>query len=409
MSKALFWTSAAAVLYTYLLYPLWLYLRSRYAPNPWTQSECTPTVSIILAVRNGAPLIAKKIDDLLAIDYPREKMEFVVVSDGSVDGTNDILRSLPHPDVRSVILDEHQGKAAALNAAMAEATGEILVFMDLRPAPERDALRKLVANFADPTVGCVGGEFCLRSNGVDGTTAAVGNLYWRYEQWMRLCEAAFDSTTSVAGCFYAVRRGLAHEFPPGLILDDMYQPLWVAYQGYRSVIDSGARVWDALPSKVSGEFRRKVRTLAGNFQLLQLAPWILSVKNRLLWQLLSHKLLRLLMPLCLALLIVNAYLLRAQVFYGAVLILQLGFYAAALLGLVNSAKLSRITGPASAFAVLNAAAVAGLWTFAFHRGPLWKIWMADGAPATLGHCEDSASQSLKAEARVHAQVSSQIR
>jgi glycosyltransferase involved in cell wall biosynthesis len=248
-----------------------------------------------MAVYNGVALLPRKIQHLLELDYSNIK-EIVIVSDGSTDGTAELLARQEQFSLKTIILKEQGGKAAAVNAGVAEATGDVILFVDIRPEIAPGAIQQLVANFADPKVGCVAGELILRQEGHDATSEAVGGLYWRYEQWIRKCEADFDSPVGVYGGFYAIRRELFVAQPAGLILDDMFQPLSIIRQGYRSVLDSGACVFDTWPKKIEGEFHRKVRTLAGNFQLFAIAPWTLSLQNRVLFQLVSHKAMRLIVP-----------------------------------------------------------------------------------------------------------------
>lgn len=379
-----FWCAACLMLYTYVGYPLWIYLRSRLHPRPLRQGPILPSVSIILAVHNGVELLRQKVDHLLSLEYPRDRMEIVIVSDGSTDGTDDILKEFPDPPVRSIRCSEHCGKAAALNMGMGSATGEILLFLDIRPWMESNALRFLLSNFADPRVGCVAGELVLRDDGHDAGAKVVGGLYWRYEQWIRNCEAKVDSPLGVYGGFYAVRRELARPLPEGTILDDMLQPLSVIRQGYRSVVDVRARVYDIWPKSLRGEFHRKVRTLAGNFQLLQLAPWLLLRQNRLRFELISHKLLRLLVPILLVILLVTSALLaNRSLLYAGALEAQIVLYVLAALGAGRGIPiLMRIAAPASAFCMLNAAVVVGFYKFLFTRGPLWKIW-TPAVPASV--------------------------
>jgi cellulose synthase/poly-beta-1,6-N-acetylglucosamine synthase-like glycosyltransferase len=248
--------------------------------------------------------------------------------------------------------------------------------MDIRPQAAPGAIERLVSNFADPTVGCVAGELILRDEGHDAACKAVGGLYWRYEQLIRKCESSFDSPGGVYGGFYAIRRALFVEQPAGIILDDMFEPLSIIRQGYRSVLDSEACVYDTWPKKVKGEFHRKVRTLAGNFQLFRLAPWTLGFSNRVWFQLISHKVLRLVVPyLLISLLVSEAELATQSWLYAA-------FATAGVLGLIASLiglsfeipGFQRFVAPASALLALNAAAVVGLYKFLFVRGPLWKIW-----------------------------------
>lgn len=371
-----FWCAVALTLYTYAGYPLWIYLWSLIHPRPLRQDPILPNISIILAVHNGAALLQEKVNHLLSLDYPHSRMEIVVVSDGSTDGTDEIFKEFLSPLVRSIRCPEHCGKAAAVNMGMQSATGEILLFFDIRPRIEINGLKLLLTNFADPQVGCAAGKVVLCEDGYEAGAKAVGGLYWRYEQWIRNCEATVDSPVGVYGGFYAIRRELARALPEGTILDDMFQPLSVIRQGYRSVLDPRVRVFDVWPKSLRGEFQRKVRTLAGNFQLLQLAPWLLSRQNRLRFELISHKLLRLLVPILLAILLVTSALLanRSLVYAGA-LAAQIVLYVLAALGTSSGIpKLMRIAGPASAFCMLNAAVVVGFYKFLFTRGPLWKIW-----------------------------------
>lgn len=386
-----FWCATLFLLYIYAGYPLWIYFRSRFHPRPPRQAHMLPSVSIILAVHNGAALLRQKIDHLLSLDYPRDRMEIVIVSDGSTDGTDDILDEFPYPAVRSIRLSEHRGKAAALNVGMQNATGEIFLFNDIRPWIENNALQLLLSNFADPQVGCVAGELVLHDDSHEAGAKAVGGLYWRYEQWIRNCEAKIDSPLGVYGGFYAVRRELAKALPEGTILDDMLQPLSVIRQGYRSVLDLRARVYDTWPKSLSGEFHRKVRTLAGNFQLLQLAPWLLLRQNRLRFELISHKLLRLLVPVLLVILLISSALLaNHSILYAGVLVSQVVLY---LLGALGTGRgipvLMRVAAPASAFCMLNAAVIVGFYKFLFTRGPLWKIWTS-GVPASVAKIGERA-------------------
>ena len=375
--KILFWTSLIGVLYTYAGYPVVMALLSRLRPWSSKSARITPSVSIVLAVHNGAALLPAKIQHLLTLDYPNIK-EIILVSDGSTDSTAELLRAQRHPLIQSIILNEHGGKAVAVNAGVARATADIILFVDIRPEIAPGAIQELVGNFADPKVGCVAGELNLRQEGHDATSAAVGGLYWRYEQWIRTCESAFDSPVGVYGGFYAVRRDLAVMQPAGTILDDMFQPLSIIRQGYRSVIDLKACVYDTWPKQASGEFHRKVRTLAGNFQLIQLAPWTLSFQNRVLFQLVSHKLMRVAAPYLLVSLLVSAWArsLHSPFCLGLAVVQTFSFMLA-ILGLrFKLPILHRLSAPASALLVLNTAAVVGLYKFLTTRGPLWKIWNA---------------------------------
>jgi glycosyltransferase involved in cell wall biosynthesis len=373
--KIIFWLSLIGIFYTYLGYPVVMWILARKWSRPWNATSITPSVSVVLAVHNGSLLLARQIQHLLDLDYPNIK-EIILVSDGSTDGTAELLSCQQHPRVKTIVLTEHKGKAVAVNAGVAEATAEVIVFVDIRPQIAAGAIQQLVNNFADPKVGCVSGNLKLREEGHDATSAAVGDFYWRYEQWLRTCESQIDSPVGVYGGFYAIRRGLAVTQPDGIILDDMFQPLSIIRQGYRSVVDLRAIVYDTWPTKVQGEFHRKVRTLAGNFQLFQMAPWTLTAENRVLFQLISHKIMRLVVPYLLVILLISAVALSAHsMFYAAFAALQVVCWATALVGLRYQVPLlHRLASPLGALLVLNAAAVVGLYKFLFTPGPLWKIW-----------------------------------
>ena len=382
MIVVLFWTAAAIIFYTYAGYPSWMYLRSRIAPHPWKRAEIYPAVSVVMAVHNGAGALQEKVDHLLSLSYPVK--ELIVVSDGSYDGTDEILSSVADPRLIPIISSEHRGKASALNQGIQRATGDILVFIDLRPRLESKALQELVSNFADPNVGCAAGHLFLRTRDHDSGASAVSGVYWRYEQWVRKCEALVGSPVGVYGGFYAVRRELATPLPEGLILDDMYQPLCVVRQGFRSVFDEKARAWDIWPKTSAGEFNRKVRTLVGNYQLLQKASWLLGSENPLRFRLISHKLLRLATPFLFLFLILANCGLRATQPYAAMLALQAVFYGFASVGFLwDIPAVRRFAGPASGFVLLNAAALVALFTFLFRPNSLPDLWVKRRTPAEV--------------------------
>ncbi len=380
-----FWISLAVIVYTYAGYPILIAAMARARPKPWKRAPwplaTSPApVSIVMAVHNGAAMLPDQLRHLLTLE-PELIREVIVVSDGSTDDTAQILSQSTDPRLRVFIQPEQGGKVVALNRGIAEATGEILLFIDIRPRVQAGAVASLLANFADASVGCVAGELLLSQEGHDATASAVSGVYWRYEQWIRNCEAAVDSPVGVYGGFYAIRRSLAVPAPAGLILDDMFQPLAIIRQGYRSVLDRQAVVVDRWPAKATGEFSRKVRTLAGNFQLIAEAPWMLTPANRVLFQLVSHKLMRLAVPYSFVVLLLSSAILGAtSPAMASFAVAQLLFWAMAAIAIRQRIPIvQRIAAPASALLVLNAAAVVGLYTFLFTKGPLWRIWSPTSA------------------------------
>lgn len=358
--KALFWISLAVIAYTYIGYPAIMFLLARLFPRPWKKEPFSAPVSVVMAVHNGAQRLHAQAEHLLSLE-PDLVREVIIVSDGSNDGTAEILNRLQQPRLQTIVLPEQVGKAAALNYGISAATGDVLLFIDIRPKVGSGALMELLSNFADPAVGCVAGELVLNTDGHDAAASAVSGVYWRYEQWIRNCEAAWDSPVGVYGGFYAARRNLVQPFPAGVILDDMFQPLSILRQGYRSVLDRSAIVTDTWPGKVSGEFQRKVRTLAGNYQLFSLAPWTLGPGNRVLFQLVSHKLMRLVVPYFFIFLLLSATWLGGEsIKWRIVAIAQWGFWLAAALALrIKLPMIHRVASAAGALLVLNFAAIAG--------------------------------------------------
>lgn len=367
--------SFIAIAYTYIGYPLVICMLAKLSPKPWLRAPYATTVSVVIAARNGGSMLSRQLARLAHM--PDENLrEIIVVSDGSTDNTVEILRNCKDERLKFIVLDAHEGKSSALNHAIAQATEEILLFLDVRPTMNASALSRLVENFADPAVGCATGQLLLNRDGHDASTSAVNGLYWRYEQWIRNCESAWDSPLGVYGGFYAIRRSLATAFPSGLILDDMFQPLAVTRQGFRSVIDKTAIVTDTWPTNIRDEFGRKVRTLAGNYQLLAGQTWILCPTNRLWFQLVSHKMLRLVMPYCFITLLISSMALaihhKEWIAFAAA---QWSFWTMACIGTrLRIPGIFRLSSAAGAFLVVNAAAVVGLYRFLFTAGPLLNIW-----------------------------------
>jgi len=370
--KWVFWSSAAALAYTYFGYPAWLWLRSRYRARPVRAAAYTPSLSVVMIVRNEAAVLERKLKNLLELDYPMELSEIVVVSDGSTDETNQILNYYAADRrVRVILNTDSRWKAAGLNDGIAAAHGEIVVFTDARQQIERNALRVLASQFADPQVGCASGELMLGDPDSGETTRGVG-LYWRIEKSIREMESASGSVVGATGAIYAVRRDCLERLPEGTILDDVYIPMHVARRGLRVTFVPSAHAWDVADQGAGEEFSRKVRTLSGNYQLVQLAPWLLSRSNPLRFEFISHKLLRLFAPFALAAAFI-ACLALSQPFYRIVLALQVLFYALSVVAMMKLAKapLARVAEAAGTFVVLNSAALVAFVKFITGRRVAW--------------------------------------
>ena len=365
-----FLLSVAFCLYTLAGYPLLLEILARLKTKPVRKAPARKTVSVLLPVFNGAAWIGSKLETLLALDYPRDLIEILVVSDGSTDATDSIVAGYAgRGDIR-LLRVQHGGKAAALNRALAEARGEILFFTDVRQQLHPESLSNLVSCFADPTVGAASGELVILE-GTKREESSVG-LYWQYEKWIRKRLSRVDSVPGATGCIYAVRRELAVPFPENSLADDMYLPLAAFFRGYRVVFDDSAFAYDH-PTQLSGEFHRKVRTLAGVFQIVGEYPKLLSPANRMWIHFMSHKVARLLLPYALIAMAVSSFGLPAP--WAAVAgTAQASFYGLALADqwISERSPLKRLSSLPRAFVVLVWAAVcASLILFAPGQ-VLWK-------------------------------------
>jgi len=371
--KLLFWGAAAFIVYTYAGYLGWLWFRARMRSLPLHRETYEPTVSVVMVVRNEEAVLEKKLQNLLAMDYPPERYDLVIVSDGSTDRTEEILRDQTgNPRIRVLLKQLGQGKACGLNDALDVTSGEVIMFVDARQQIEAGALRVLTENFADPEVGCVSGALILGDPELGESGRGMG-LYWRLEKKIRELESASGSVVGATGAVYAVRRDLVGPVPEGTILDDVYIPMQVVRRGKRVIFDPRARAWDTPNLGGSREFSRKVRTLNGNYQLMQLAPWLLSSENPIRFEFVSHKLLRLAVPFALAILLLTSIALPGR-FYGVVLALQLMFYALSVLSITRRFErgtLARIADAAGTFVLLNSAAVVALANFVSGRRTSW--------------------------------------
>ena len=362
----LFWVSLFLIGYAYAGYPLLLLVW------PWKKntlrSPMEPRISVLIAARNEGRVIGEKISHLREVDYPASLRETIVVSDGSTDDTVEVLSAWQSdPDIRILHYVEPRGKAYALNLGAAQATGEILVFNDARQRLAPDAIRQLLSNFADPSVGCASGELHFYTEGQSDRKAT---LYWKFERWLRAQESLVGSCIGATGAFYAIRRQCFRPMPEGLILDDVFTPLQIALQGYRVIHDPEAVLFDREAATEKQEFRRKVRTLSGNYQLLRKLPGLLSFRF-ISFQFLSHKLLRLLVPLLLlACLLSSAF--AEGFFYRLAFYAQVACYAAAIYGVLRGPRAPAWAALPASLVVLNSAALVAMLYFFRGKDANWS-------------------------------------
>ena len=336
--RVLFWISIAVIGYVYAGYPLllaaWARLARRVPRRPPIDAiESWPSISIVVAARNEAGRLPARLHNLLEVPYPGAR-EVIVVSDGSTDGTADAVRAFG--DRVHLVEVPAGGKPLALNAGVARASGEILVFADARQRFSARALMALAANFADPAVGGATGELVIDAErGVTDSTVGDGiGLYWRYEKWLRRNESRVWSTLGATGAIYALRRSLWQPLPADALLDDVLAPMRAVLAGWRIVFEEEAQAFDRAAIDAAAESRRKVRTLAGNYQILGQEPRLLLPFRNPVWlQYVSHKVGRLVVPWALAAALVSSMVLAFDSWmFAAALALQGGFYGLALLG-----------------------------------------------------------------------------
>jgi len=367
----IFWLCLTIIGYTYIGYPLLLWLFARISPIEVAAAQITPDVTVVIAAMNEEKNIGDRLENILSQGYPPERFEIIVVSDGSTDRTDEIVQSYKGRNVTLLKLEIRQGKAIALNEGIDSARGEIIVFTDARQSFAPGAISQLVANFADSSIGCISGELKFFDNS-SGIHTEMGG-YWRFEKWIRSNESRSGSVVGATGSIYAIRKALYQPLPSGTILDDVLTPLNIVMQGYRCIFDGGAIVYDIISETVNQEWRRKVRTLAGNWQLLSLRPaLLLPAINPILWRLISHKLLRLIVPFALVILFWSGAT-QPYLIYRIATLTQLLIYLLALTGyLLPLSRNFQMINISYFFAVMNIAALCGFWHWL--TGNCGSIW-----------------------------------
>jgi len=376
-----FWGALGLVAWVYVGYPLALFLISRVVTRPVKKAPIQPSITMIIAAYNEERDIVKKLENTLALDYPRDRLEVIVASDGSKDRTNALVEQFG-PPVRLLAL-ERAGKTSGQNHAAAIATGEILVFSDASTIYDRDALNALAANYADPTVGSVGGDVRYTREG-DAIAGKGRQVYWNYEAAIRRWESRVWTVIGATGCIYSIRKSLYTPLDPAAI-SDFVQPAKALLKGYRSVVEDDAGAYEVAESKQLGEeLQRRSRVALRGLRGIGYMPEMLNPFRHpwLAFQLVSHRLLRWAVPVFLiAALIANAFLLDSP-FYAVLFALQLVFYgsaiAAALLDRRNI-RLRALFVPLY-FCLINLAPLLAFW--ALLKGEKIVVWETGPQPSS---------------------------
>jgi cellulose synthase/poly-beta-1,6-N-acetylglucosamine synthase-like glycosyltransferase len=368
-----FWGAVAVLAYTYAGFPLLVLARAAVRPRPYRTGDVRPPVSVLIAAHNEATAIGPKLESVLAAAYPGGRREVIVASDGSDDGTEEVVRRYEDRGVRLVALPR-VGKAAALNRAIAVATGEVLVFTDANSALEPDAVTALVRPFADPTVGGVAGDQRYRRRGDEAAVTGGERRYWDFDRLLKVAESRAGNAISATGALYAVRRELVGEVPEG-VTDDFATSTGVIAAGARLVFAPDAVAWEPVAASGEVEFGRKVRVMTRGLRGVLVRRELLDVRRHGFYavQLASHKVLRRLMVVPLAVLAVaSPALWRRGRLYRLATVGQVLFYGAGAAGLLAGSSgrrraRGRLLAIPAFFCLVNAASVKACWNLVTGR------------------------------------------
>lgn len=375
--ETLFWTALAVAAYTYVGYGAIATLLAWICPRPHRHAPILPTVSLVVAAYNEEEVIEAKIRNCLALDYPRDRLEIVVVADGSSDRTADLVLGYAAEGIRLEFLPERRGKIHAMNRVFPTLSGDVIVFSDANAMLNPEALRLMVRHFSDPTVACVAGEkrVLLRK----GNVSAGEGLYWRYESYLKRLDSKLSSVMGAAGELFAIRARLFEPVPEDTLLDDFVLSMRLVNAGYRVVYEPAAYAVEEASATVREEFKRKVRIVAGGWQaVLRLWPLLLPTRPLVWFQYVSHRVLRwVLVPhLLVAAFVANVVLaLQGEALYQSLLGVHAAFYLAALMGFLLQDRGQRASFyyVPFYFTFLNYAALVGCYRFWTRSQPVtWE-------------------------------------
>ena len=328
---AVLWISGLAVVYTFLGYGVLITLLARFVHRPIQCQPITPTVTLIIPAYNEEDVIIEKLANCLALDYPRDLIEIMVVADGSTDRTCEMVSQCTSRGVKLLHQPERRGKIAAMNRAAPFASSEVLVFSDANAMVEPKAIRMLVANLADPRVACVGGEKRIRR--AASVQAQGEGAYWRYEAYLKRLDSKINTAIGAIGELFAIRRELYQPMDDDLLIEDFVLTMKLVAQGWRVVYEPGAITWEDASPSLTMEWRRRVRMAAGGFQAIgRLKDMLNPLRGLAAIQYMSHKVLRWLAPFFMTVAFAANLGLWHLPFYRLTLATQIIFYASALLG-----------------------------------------------------------------------------
>lgn len=378
MGEIVFWCAALLLLHTYFFYPVILmaldalhqavgnlrYIKNGDERRKPRATDVAPPVSLVVAAYNEEDCIAQKLKNSLALDYPRDRFEVLIGSDGSTDRTNELISACTDGRVR-LSAAPRAGKTTVLNRCVPSAKGDIVILSDANTMIDAAAVKKLVRHFRDPEIGVVCGKLKLYNPTKKDYEESA---YWTYESLIKFYEGKRGAVMGANGGLYAIRRTLFNALPPGTIVDDFVIPLRILEQGYKVIYDAEAVAYEETTEDYGKEFGRRARIAAGNFQAMRMLPGLLSplagFKSFAFW---SHKVLRWCAPALMALaLVANLFLLGEGLFYVASLGAQAAFYALAWAGgrrVSVPGAFKKVASIAYYFVTMNLAIAVGFWRF----------------------------------------------
>ncbi|MFG0333716.1 MAG: glycosyltransferase family 2 protein [Maioricimonas sp. JB049] len=374
--EGIFWGATGIVVYAYFGYPLLILLRGLLWRRPVRQEPITPAVSLIICCHNEAQGIEAKLQNVLALDYPADRLRVVVASDGSTDATEEIVGRYVGPQLTLLCLPR-SGKAGALNAAVAETTGEILVFSDANSQYRADAIRKIVRSFADPSVGGVAGNQVYRTSYDSGTAAAGEQSYWSFDRWMKILQSRSGNTISATGAIYAIRRSLFATVPEG-VTDDFVTSTRVIARGQRLVFDPDAICYEPVAGAARAEFNRKTRVITRGLRgVIEMRELLNPFRHGFYaLQLFSHKVLRRLVVIpLLVLAVVSPFLWNDGLAYQIATVGQGLVYGMAAIGVVlvrAGRRVPQVMSVPLFFCMVNTAVLVAVWNIL--RGRRITVW-----------------------------------
>jgi len=364
-----FLISCLLLFYTVAGYPLLMMMWSRFKPDIVEKNETLRPLSVVLCVRDEAKIIAKRISNLLKMDYPQELLEIIVVSDGSVDDTDKIVQTFKDSGVSLICLEQPAGKAVALHAGILASGHEMLLLCDARQHFAPDVARKLIACFSCLSIGAVSGRLSLQPSSTSSAGEGVSD-YWNYEVLLRSSESKSGSVIGVTGAIYMLRKSMYTKIPAGTVLDDVLIPMRVIMQGGRVLYEKEAVAYDSREVTDSSELTRKIRTLYGNLQLFQIErnlflPW----KNPAWFRFISHKIMRLLLPFVLASCFFSCLFEGGTLLIFGVLQILFWIFAVISIKIRSSFKICTLMG---GFLLLNVAVSLAWYRWITGKGDVWK-------------------------------------